>query len=147
MNDPQSSGRPNETDNDITNLSGGPDRDTVRRDPDFVDLAENPDLDEEAQNPRSSDERSGAPFPTHGPDPTGDDPHMAGAMDDATGDRIQEGSGELKEIHEHPKLDPSGEDGPSYERNQGPADDTTGGSTDPNNTLSHSDTQTRVQPD
>ncbi len=36
-------------------------------------------------------------------------------------------------------LDPSGADGPSYERDQGPGDDNTGGSTDPNNTLSHSD--------
>ena len=94
----------------------------------------------EAQKQRQADERSGKPFPTMPPDPTGDDPHMAGALNDTGGDDIHEGSGELEHIHSPKKLDPSGEDGPTYEKEQGPGDDHTGGSTDPNNTLSHSDT-------
>ena len=118
--------RPASQDRGRESLDGGPDLDTVKREP----VADGEDA--EAQNPRTADERSGKPFPTTPPDPTGDDPHMAGALRDAEGDEIEEGSGELAEPQ------PQG-DGPIYERDQGPGDDRTGGSSDPANTRSHAD--------
>jgi hypothetical protein len=120
MDTPKRLGSP---DNDRTNLQGGPDLDTVR----------SRDADEVGQdNPRLSEDRSGAPSPIPDPTPSADDPFVNGAPDDSDGN-------DDDDADVPGDLDPTGADGPSYERDQGPQDDSTGGSTDPNNTLSHSD--------
>jgi hypothetical protein len=114
-----------DADNDVTNLSGGPDLDTMRKEsPDVVDSD-----DTARENPRLADERSGAPFPTSDPAPSGDDPFVAGGPEVTGG--LQDPGPEM------PGLDPSGEDGPTYEKDQGPVDDESGGSTDPHNSMIH----------
>ncbi len=114
-------------DNDRSNLQGGPDLDTVR----------SREISEDGQAvPRQADEQSGAPVPSQDPAPSANDPFILGAPVDSDGNDDQETV---------PELDPSGEDGPTYERNQSPEDVSTGGSTDPNNTLSHSDSGRPVE--
>jgi hypothetical protein len=121
--------------NDTTNLDGGPDLDTVRDDRER----------DEAENPRTADKRSGAPTPTAPPDPAGRDPHLPGAPDhpegvDESAERDQE-----ERVHEYQHNDPTGEAGPSYEKDQGTRRDNTGGSTDPNNTRTHADSGHRPE--
>ncbi|MGV3617695.1 MAG: hypothetical protein ACO1SV_20405 [Fimbriimonas sp.] len=71
-------------------------------------------------------------------DPSGDDPFVPGAAPSPGGEEpppLTEGEREAVEMA---KADPTGDAGPSYERNQDP-EDATGGSADPHNTLGHAD--------
>jgi hypothetical protein len=72
------------------------------------------------------------------PDPSADDPFVPGAPPTPGGEEPPPPTDREKQALEYAKKDPSGEEGPSYERNQDP-EDTTGGSTDPHNTLTHAD--------
>jgi hypothetical protein len=110
---------------DLHNTQGGPDLDTVRRERE----------PEEAEN-AGLDDLSGAPFPTEGPDPTGDDPHRPGAPDVSEGVEPNPLDQRDREAVRMQKRDP---DGPTYEVDQNPEDHTSGGSTDPNNSTSFSD--------
>jgi hypothetical protein len=105
-------------DTDKTNLSRGPDLDTVR--------------EEEAHRgaPRLADDRAGRETHSGEDTPSGDDPFVPGA-EEVPG-------GFTDDIDRDSVSTPIG-DGPTYERDQGPADDHTGGSTDPHNTLGHAD--------
>jgi hypothetical protein len=126
-------GRLGDASQDQTNLDGGPDLDTVRQNQRrIVDEADgNPSPDAPSRSPRTSDERSGAPTPTTPPTPTGDDPFVPGAAEDSEGNNSESEDAAPKTIRD--------KEGPSYERDQGTNDDNVGGSTDPNNSLSHSD--------
>ena len=106
---------------DLRNTQGGPDLDTVRTEHEGED--------------RNPDVTSGAPHPTQGSIPTGDDPHLAGAPDVSGGVDPVPLSERERQALEMQRRDP---DGPSYEQGQDEGD-TTGGSTDPANTRSFSD--------
>jgi hypothetical protein len=72
------------------------------------------------------------------PDPTAEDPYVPGAPEAPGGEEPSAPTEGEKQALDYAKKDPTGENGPSYERNQDP-EDTTGGSTDPHNTLTHAD--------
>ena len=67
------------------------------------------------------------------PDPTSADPFVPGSPPTRNAQEAPLSKGE-----QMGKRDPRGDDGPSYERHQDP-EDTTGGSTDPHNSLGHED--------
>lgn len=77
--------------------------------------------------------------PVRESDPTADDPFVPGAPARTGGvepAKLDEREREaVKMAHE----DPEGLAGPSYEQNQGGPDSPPGGSSDPHNTLSHTD--------
>lgn len=109
---------------DGRNVSGGPDLDTSGR--------EDPGVSNEKEgsptNARVADERSGAPLKTHGPDPSGDDPFHSGARENSSGNEEPDNANRrVQEV------------GPSYEVDQDPEDHVTGGSSDPANTRSFTD--------
>jgi hypothetical protein len=68
--------------------------------------------------------------------PTGDDPYIAGADEVSGGVEPDPLSREEQRAVKMQKLDP---DGPSYEAHVDPDDHSTGGSVDPNNSHSFSD--------
>lgn len=74
------------------------------------------------------------------PYPTGDDPFVSPNSPDDVPVVADEVEAEVAEIQ---REDPVGEDGPTYERNQGPADRNDGGTTDSHNTMTSSDTGLR----
>jgi hypothetical protein len=82
-------------------------------------------------------------------DPTADDPFVPGtgeAKDDFDPDSLLSDREKrtIKEVH---KKDSKGENGPTYEAHQGTADQTKGGSTDPNNSLTEDTSGLQVEPD
>lgn len=77
--------------------------------------------------------------PLRGDDPTADDPHFAGAPAEPGGAEPEPLDEREREAVEMAHRDPTGEQGPSYERDQGSPDAAPGGSTDPHNTLGHAD--------
>jgi len=101
-------------------MEGGPDFDTSRDTRHAAEL-----------HGRYADERSGAPLPTEGPDPTGDDPFDAGAREETGGIDPWPLDPQEEEAVDIAKRD---QDGPPYEVNDAP-----GGSSDPSDTLSFSD--------
>lgn len=107
-------------------IAGGPDLDTA--------IDESP-RHGSTTNARPADERSGAPFPTSGDTPTGDDPYVAGADDVAGGVEPTPLDPKEQRAAQMAKQDPTGENGPTYERH----DNESGGSTDPHNSLGLTD--------
>ncbi len=71
-------------------------------------------------------------------DPSAADPFVPGARPESGGEEPPPLSEREREALDMAKHDPTGESGPSYERDQGP-DDPSGGSIDPHNTLGHAD--------
>lgn len=82
--------------------------------------------------------------PVRGGSPTGEDPFVAGAPEETGGAEPTDLDGRERDASGMAKADPTGEDGPSYERaqpgeNQVLHDDRTGGSSDSHDTLGHAD--------
>lgn len=75
---------------------------------------------------------------TSTPDPSADDPFVRGAREVPGGEEPPPPTEREKQAIDYAKKDPSGDDGPSYERHQDP-EDKSGGSTDPHNSLGHTD--------
>jgi hypothetical protein len=78
-------------------------------------------------------------------DPSGDDPYVAGTRPEPGGEEPPALTERERQAIEMAKRDPTGDDGPTYERNQDP-EDTSGGSTDPHNTLGHADSGDETVP-
>lgn len=77
-------------------------------------------------------------LPTVSPDsPSAEDPYIS-STPVSGGEDSSRSSPRTEEAIEMAKADPDGKNGPSYERDQSP-EDKSGGSTDPHNTLTHSD--------
>ncbi|HEY0867151.1 MAG TPA: hypothetical protein VGE01_07230 [Fimbriimonas sp.] len=123
---------------DLRNLDGGPDLATAGREETGIWK----EKESTATPARAADERSGAPFPTQGDAPSADDPFAAGSPEVSGGVDAAPMTPRERQAVEMQKNDP---DGPSYEAHQDPEDRSTGGSIDPNNARSFSDSGNETQ--